>query len=343
MSVIAGYDTVVELLADSAMSADKADSTTGFVGQRLPPALDANLLNIDGERHRRVRRLAQEGYSSRRTQRTLIADSARELAATLPSGGPADLVRQWSEPFPALVIGRLLGLPEDALDEFRDAARPLFRIDTSLEGEGIREAMARMLTLVMTAVAQRRKTPGDDMLSHWIAARDGDDRLSEEELMSLAFATIIGGFENVTALISGVFLELLTGPERDVVALPDGEFEQAMREAISKAAPVNYALRRFPLRDLHVGGHTIPRGETVVLSLRSANEDPGRGDRRDVVFGHGRHACPGSGIAAMEVAASVRAVFGRYPHIGLRVDPADLRLKDSWATQVLDELPVHLG
>jgi hypothetical protein len=138
----------------------------------------------------------------------------------------------------------------------------------------------------------------DDMLSRWIAARDGEDCLSEEELISLAFATIIGGFENVTALTALVVDEAVrfrsTETRLEVDSADSGSLPKLVREIISDVAPVNYAMRRFPLEDIAVNGITIPRGETVILSLRSANTDPARGARPDLAFGRGRHFCIGA-------------------------------------------------
>ncbi|PCK24311.1 cytochrome P450 [Rhodococcus qingshengii] len=347
MWIVGGYNQVTRLLADNLMSADKADSSTGFLGQSLPPALDANLLNMDGARHRRVRSLAQSAFSARRlpAQREVVRKTAEELVATLPDSGWIDLVEDWCEPFPALVIGRLLGLPEDQLPAFQAAARPMFRIDTSEAGAGIRDSLGQMLMLVMAAVEGKRRNPGPDLLSDWIAARDGTDKLTEEELISLAFATIIGGFENVTALISAVLADVLRRPREPVLAIVGNtaELSRLVDEAIEVAAPVNYALRRFPLADLQVGEHSIPRGETVVLALRSANEDPGRKGRPDVVFGYGRHSCPGAALAASEVMESIRVLMKRYTNLKLCEESNNQSFKKSWATQSLATLQVSLG
>src|SRR5690606_21414105 len=140
------------------------------------------------------------------------------------------------------------------------------------------------------------------LLSRWLSARDGQDRLSEDELISLAFAVIIGGFENVTSLTSAVLDELVRyrcEEARELLGSPP-EFARLVRKVMGAVAPVNYALRRLPLTAIDVNRIRIHRGQTVSLSLRSAHLDPARRERPDLVFGHGRHFCIGAALAEMQ-------------------------------------------
>ncbi|NKR30129.1 hypothetical protein GS504_02440 [Rhodococcus hoagii] len=345
--IVAGYDAVTRLLADRKVSASKDDSTTGFRGQNLPPALDKNLLNIDGEQHRRVRSLAAAAFSGENAgrHRQVVAEEVAALLSVLPREGEVDLVRELCDPLPPRVIGRVLGLPADKLPEFREAARPIFAIDTSKEGEAIQGAMLAMLMLVAGVIEEKRAHPGPDLLSEWIAARDGGDRLSEEELLSLAFATIIGGFENVTALVGWTLDETIRHRSAAARAsLNDPEsFQSYVRATMGSVAPVNFALRRFPLEDITIGEVTIPKGHTVMPSLRSANSDPSREERPDLLFGYGRHFCIGSQLAEAEVSQTVHQVLARWSTVEPLRPRNDLALRPSWFTYALAELPVQVG
>ncbi|MFF5037056.1 cytochrome P450 family protein [Nocardia salmonicida] len=340
--IVTGYDVVTRLLADPVMSAAKADSTTGFRGQNLPPALDANLLNIDGDQHRRVRKLAAEAFAppNHPAHRQVVEDAVQELVDALPIEGDIDLMSGLCEPLPPRVIGTLLGLPEDRLDEFRDAARPMFAVDTSQQGAAIQESLGKMLMLVAGVIAEKRADPGTDLISHWLEARDGQDRLSENELISLAFAVIIGGFENVTSLVAAVLDELVRAQNAAARRLLDSEeeFSRLIRDLIGQVAPVNYALRRFPLADLEVNGVTIPRGHTVILSLRSAHLDPAGIGRPDVVFGRGRHFCIGAALAEMQVVTAAKMVLRKYPKLDPIKPQQQYRLRPSWFTYGFAEL-----
>ncbi|MGO4430069.1 cytochrome P450, partial [Streptomyces sp. MCAF7] len=141
-------------------------------------------------------------------------------------------------------------------------------------------------------IASKREEPGDDLLSDLIAVRDdagggvgegsvgeggageGGDRLTEDELTSLAFLLLMAGYENVTHLIGNAVLSLLDHPAllRELRERPAG-IAAAVEEFARHDGPAPLAIRRFPLEDVEIGGVTVPAGETVLLSLASANRD----------------------------------------------------------------------
>jgi cytochrome P450 len=306
--VVTGYDAVTRLLADPQVVTNKAASTTGFRGNELPPALDANLLNVDGADHRRIRRLATEAFGSRNhpEHERIVKAAVVELVEQLPATGEVDVMGGLCEPLPPRVIGELLGLSHEQLRAFQEAARPMFKIDPSHPGEGVpdavRNGVMQMLMLVGGVIADKRRRPGSDLLSLWLQARDGEDRLSEEELMSLVSVTVFGGLENVTSLTALVLDEVVREHiEHARAGLGDeAGFRKFIREIMGNMAPVNYARRRFPLTDIEVNGVTIPKGHTVMLSLRSAHVDPAGQGRPDLVFRVGPsllHRCSAGGDA----------------------------------------------
>ncbi|MFE3262407.1 cytochrome P450 [Nocardia sp. NPDC059091] len=342
--VVTGYDAVIRLLADPVMSASKADSTTGFRGQNLPTGLNENLLNLHGDQHRRVRQLAAAAFAPRHhpAHEKVVAEAVGELVEDLPTLGVVDLMGGLCEPLPPRVIGPLLGLPREQMPAFRAAISPLLRLDGSHVSAAVRESMATVVGLVAGAIADKRADPREDLLSQWIAARDGEDRLSENELMSLAFLTITGGLENVTSMTALVLDELVRHHQsegRESLDRP-ADFAALIGRLIDITRPTNFALRRFPLTDIDVNGVRIPRGHTVFLSLRSANLDPARRGRPHVVFGYGRHYCIGAALAEMEAVHLARAVLQRYPRLEVLGPREGYRLRSSWLTYALAELRV---
>ncbi|MCU1641415.1 MAG: cytochrome [Nocardia sp.] len=340
--VVTGYEAVTRLLADPRMSAAKADSTTGYRGKKLPPALDANLLNMDGEEHRRIRKLAAEAFAPRNhvAHEKMVVEAVSELVTALPANGEIDFMDGLCEPLPARVTGALLGLPREQLGAFRDASSLLLRLDSSPDSEETHKSMTTLLGLLSGVIADKRRAPGDDLLSAWIATRDGEDRLTENELMSLAFITIVGGFENTISVTAFALDELVRNHQahaREILDRPD-EFAKLIRQLIHEGSPMNYSLRRFPTADLEVNGVTIPRGHTVFLSLRSAHLDPAGVGKADLVFGYGRHYCLGAKLAELQAQHAARAVLHRYPHLGVIGPRADYRLRSSWLTYALAEL-----
>ncbi|MVU77688.1 cytochrome P450 [Nocardia sp. ET3-3] len=340
--VITGYDAVRRLLADPNVSAAKADSTTGYKGNSLPPALDANLLNMDGEHHRRIRKLAAEAFAPPQypAQEKVILDTVTELVAQLPATGEVDFMDGLCEPLPVRVTGTLLGLSPDQLGDFRAASAPLLRADDSHEPEALRTSMRTLLGLIGNAIAAKRRDPGQDLLSAWIAARDGDDRLTEDELMSLAFITIVGGFENTISLTSAVLDDVVRDHQPQARELLDRptEFAAFIRTRIRANSPMNYAVRRFPLTDLEINGVQIPRGHTVFASIRSAHLDPAGKTRPALTFGHGRHRCLGATLAELQTIHATRAVLHKYPTLNAPRPRNSYTLRHSWLTHALAEL-----
>ncbi len=340
--VVTGYEAVSRLLTDTGVSAAKADSTMGFRGNKLPPALDASLLNLDGEAHRRLRTLAAEAFGPRhhRFHEQIVRDTVSELVAELPAEGRIDLMTGLCEPLPVRVTGTLLGLPQEQLGAFREASAPLFRSDASHEADALRTSMITLWGLISGAIEGKRREPGQDLLSTWIAARDGQDRLSEDELVSLAFLTIIGGFENTISSTSFVLDELVRHHQaraRELLDQPT-EFTTLVRQLVGSATPMNYAIRRFPLTDIEINGVVIPRGHTVYASLRSAHLDPAGHGRPHLVFGRGRHYCLGAPLAHLQADHAARAVLSNYPHLYVTGPRETYRLRESWMTYALAEL-----
>lgn len=186
-------------------------------------------------------------------------------------------------------------------------------------------AVAAMFGFFGELLADKRKEPADDLLSDLIAVRDEGDRLSEDQLMSLAFLILFAGYENTVQLIGNAVLALLHHPEQlaalraDLTQLPD-----AVEEFSRYEGPALLAIRRFPTEDDggtcrfersrelgDIGGVTVPAGDTVLLSLSAADRDPARfpdPDRLDLArdasghlaLGHGIHYCLGAPLARAE-------------------------------------------
>lgn len=353
--LVTRYDDVRQALADPRLSLDKAHAKPGgYRGLALPPALDANLLNMDPPDHTRIRRLVSQAFTPRRIARLRepvrrTADALLDAVAPL---GRADLIADYAAPLPIAVICELLGVAEGDRPDFRSWTDALVVPDPA-RPDGAREAVRALLAHFAGLLARKRAEPADDLLSALIAVRDEEDRLSEDELMSLAFLILFAGYENTVHLIGNAVLALLVDPPQLAALRADpARTGAAVEELLRYDGPVPLAIRRFPTEDVTIGGVAVPAGETVLLSLAAAHRDPRRfpePDRLDLgrdgaghlALGHGIHYCIGAPLARLEAEIALTALLERLPGLALAVPVDALRHRPSLRTRGLLALPVR--
>ncbi|MEU3301048.1 cytochrome P450 [Streptomyces sp. NPDC006678] len=353
--VVTRYADVRQLLADPRLSLDKTHRLPEhYSGFTLPPALDANLLNMDPPDHTRIRRLVTKAFTPGRVERMRpgIQALAEQLLDAVADRGRADLVAAYAAPLPITVICDLLGVPHDSRRDFRDWTDALVAPDPTNPGAA-KQAVVAMLAYFPRLIADKRRMPGNDLLTDLIDVRDDGDRLTEDELTSLAFLILVAGYENTVQLIGTAVLALLDHPDQ-LAALRDdpARIDDAVEEIARYDGPALLAIRRFPTQDVEAGGVTIPAGETVMLSLASANRDPARFpepdrldlDRREnghLALGHGIHYCVGAPLARLETRIAVSTLLRRFPALELDVPRDDLRWRPSMRARGLVALPVR--
>ncbi|MEW2494829.1 cytochrome P450 [Streptomyces nodosus] len=352
--IVTRYEDVRAWLADPRLSLDKKHAREGnYHGLQLPPALDANLLNMDPPDHTRLRRLVGKAFTPGRVEqlRASIRATADRLLDVLGEEGSADLIAAYAALLPITVICELLGVPGERRGDFRGWTQALIAPDPN-EPTAAKEAVVAMLQFFGHLVAHKRQSPEDDLLSDLIAVRDAeDDRLSEGELMSLVFLILFAGFENTVQLIGNAVWALLQHPEQLVSLRKDpSKIPAAVEELFRYEGPALLAIRRFPVEDITIGGVTVPAGETVLLSLSAANRDPNRfidPDRLDIerdagghlALGHGIHYCLGAPLARTETEIALRALLERFTHLEADGDAPNWRR--SLRARGLKELPVR--
>jgi cytochrome P450 len=343
--IVTRYDDVRAALADPRLSLDKRYATAGtYKGFSLPPALDANLLNMDPPDHTRIRRLVGRAFTPRRIERLRgpIRRTADRLLDALGSHGTTDLIASYAAPLPITVICDLLGIPDEHRLDFRAWTDTLVAPDPAAGPAAAKEAVVAMLGFFTRLLADKRREPADDLLSDLIAVRDEGDRLSEDELMSLAFLILFAGYENTVQLIGNAVLALFHHPGQLAALREDpARLPAAVEEFLRYEGPALLAIRRFPVEDDggtsrfersrelgDIGGVTVPAGETVWVSPSAANRDPDRfpdPDRLDLArdasghlaLGHGIHYCLGAPLARAETEIALAALVERFPGLAL--------------------------
>jgi len=358
--VVTRYDDARAALNDPRLSKDGARFAAVLEHQQVEPerrvafaeSLVHHMLNSDPPDHTRLRKLVSRAFTVRAVarMRPRIEQLATELADAM-AAGPAevDLLDAFAFPLPMGVICELLGVPDAERSDFRTWSNTLLSAGEPAVRGAAAGAMAQYLTAL---VAAKRAQPGDDMLSAIVAASDEEDRLSANETVSMAFLLLVAGHETTVNLIGNGVLALLRHPDRLAELRADPDLTpRAVEEFLRYDGPVNLATFRHTLEPVSVGGTTIPAGEVVLVSLASANRDPGhypdadaldlRRDAGHLAFGFGIHHCLGAPLARLEGDVAFRTLLARFPDLALAAEP-ELTWRASTLIRGLTRLPVRL-
>ncbi|MGW5119016.1 cytochrome P450 family protein [Streptomyces noursei] len=353
------YDDVRAALSDPRLRSDKSD-VDGILRNHLVSQeareswvdeLSGNLLNTDPPDHTRLRRLVNRAFTPRTVaaMRSRIEEVTDELLDALPRGSEVDLLASFALPLPIIVICDLLGVPPEDRGVFTDWSNALL---SSADAAETAEAGQKMFAFLGALLAEKRARPADDLLSGLVQVRDEEDRLSEEELISMALLLLVAGNESTVNLIGNSVLALLRHPDQlaalraDPALLPG-----AIEEFLRYDGPINTATFRSTAEPVTFSGVTIPAGELVVVSLLAANRDAGRfadPDRLDVTspagghlgFGHGAHFCLGAPLARMEGEIALGRLLARFPDIKPALALDELTYRFSTIIHGLEKLPV---
>lgn len=355
--LVTRHAEVREVLTDPRMSnRDQVDwFDQGALSPQVRAAMNTSMLRIDPPDHTRLRKLANKVFVPRRIEalRHRVEQLTRDLLGRLTPGTEADLIAQYASPLPVQVVCELLGVPVEDRESYRTWAdafaagigAPVFPV------QEITDFVAHLRGLI----ARRRAQPDDALLSALIAARDEDDRLSEDELISAAYLFIIAGHETSTNLIgNGIYL-LLREPERaDHIRAHLDQLAPAIEEFLRYESPVTAASLRTATCDLNLFGAEVAAGDLVMVSLRAANRDSGvfsdpdefhmdRDRNAHLAFGHGIHFCMGAPLARMEAQIAIGEFLTRFPKARLAEAADSMTWRPGVLTRGLASLPVTLG
>ncbi|MEU8244555.1 cytochrome P450 [Actinoplanes missouriensis] len=308
--------------------------------------------------HARLRRLVSSAFGSRRIAalRPWIEQIADELLDQLPDHaeeGSVDLLRHYAQPLPITVVCELLGIPATDHQLWRDCTAAL----AAGPGPGAIDAIRTIVDSARSAIALRRREPGDNLISDLIRAQDEDPaRVSETEMVTLVWNLVIGGQENPANLIANAVAALLTHPDQLALLRADPALmPRAIQELMRWCGPGLQTIPRYATEDVELDGQVVRKGEPIAVALASANRDErvfADPDRLDITrapqssgqlgFGHGRNYCLGRSLAETEVETALGRLLTRWPGLALAVAPEELpRVPDPGAWR-LAALPVTL-
>ncbi len=340
--IVSGFENSRSLLRDprcgSPMDDDAVASRIALDGSARRPRDPESqpMLFMNPPDHTRVRGLVSRAFTPRRVEqlRPEIAEMTDRLLDSL--GGEGDFVDGLAFPLPANVISALVGVPEGD----RDWLRPLIAdLSASIEPTATQEAldvaeaaMAEVRAYLVDLIATRRADPRDDLLSGLIEASDGEDRLSENEMLSNVLLIYAAGFETTTHLLGNMVRTFVANPAQLQRVRNDPSLIPAAVEEVLRYDPPVQIDGRFVFDDIDIDGVTIEKGSSLVTLLAGANRDPavcddpesfvvGRADSQILSFGSGIHFCLGAALARLEAQVVLERLIDRYECWEITAEP----------------------
>ena len=317
-------------------------------------ALFTSLLALNPPDHTRLRRLVSSSFTARRVQalRPRIAQMVEDLLDQM--SGEVDFVRAFGFPLPVNVIGELLGIPEPDRAQFQTLVRDWTQVLEILTPEALETADPAATTIreyLAALAAERRRRPADDLISALVAAEEDGERLTEDELLTMASLLFMAGFETTTNLLANSVVALLRHPgQLELLRRQPGLTAGAVEELLRFDSPVQL-LSREAWDEVEIAGVRMQGGERIVAYLGAGNHDPdrfadpegldlSRTDNAPLSFGGGIHYCLGAPLARLEAQIAIPALAARFPGLALAGEPGR---RDSLAIRGYTTLPIDVG
>jgi len=320
------------------------DTTTFSSAQGLTFAYDemervglraaAPMVMLDPPDHTAFRRLVARGFTPR--QVVALEPEVRafvvERLERLRQAGAGDVVAELFKPLPSMVVAHYLGVPAGDRCRFDDWTQAIVGANAAGDAMAAPQAVADLFGYFSELIERRRVEPGDDTISHLVAAGGDAPDVPLIRILGFAFTMVAGGNDTTTGLLGGA-AELLTAhPEqREMLRRDPGLIPDAVDEMLRLTSPVQ-GLARTTTTDVAIDGTTIPSGRKVMLLYGSANRDPcefgadaerlnvRRAPRQILTFSFGAHFCLGAAAARLQGRIVLEELLSRCPHFAVDVD-----------------------
>ncbi|MFI9318481.1 cytochrome P450 [Kitasatospora aureofaciens] len=299
----------------------------------------------DGEEHRRLRTALLDGLNGfdRRGIRRHVRRFTTDLVQVVGPTGRAELITQFAEHLPMLVMTKLLGMPDEYGPQLVDAARDLMK--------GTETAIASneyVVASLRRTIAIKHESPGDDLTSRLLAHPAG---LTDDEVMEHLRVVLLAANETTVNLIADSLKMVLTDP-RFRAHLSGGQMTlgEALDQVLWDSPPMSLVAGRWATADTELGGQQIRAGDMLLLGLAAGNVDPVvrpdlttplYGNRSHLSFGAGPHECPGQDIGRHVAEAGIDILLTLLPDLRLAVPEEELTWSSAWISRHLTALPVE--
>jgi cytochrome P450 len=302
----------------------------GVTAGPLRDQIDANILNQQGERHRRLRALVGPAFTPRAADRwrPAMRGFLRQLWDRLGTATSCDFVAALAKPYPSLTIAAVLGVPDrDApkLHEWSSLVQRQFDIRAlASQVPEIERAVVEIQEYVEELLRQRRAEPGDDLVTALLAAEDRGDRLSHAECVNLVLNVIAGGIDTTQAQLSHAMRLFAAYPSQWKLLREDPGLTARAVDEVLRVEPITPFTARICTATLEHRGVTFPAGTIVAICAERANRETEGGEEFDITaqrdgrlltFGAGSHYCLGANLARAELEEALTFLAPRTPEL----------------------------
>ncbi len=316
-----------------------------------------SLLEIEPPEHTRLRTLVNRAFVSRHIEklRPEITELAERLIDAFDGQGRVELLSAFADIIPVTMIARMIGIPDEMgpqLLKWSHAYVGMYMFKRSREDEHAADRAAEeFAAYVKTLIAERRREPREDLLTHMIHTEHKGQYLTDDELVSTTIVLLNAGHEaTVHQIGNSVRVILESGLSPAELFRDEAATERTVEETLRLCAPV-HIFQRWALEDAEIDGVSLKRGDKVSLILAAANLDhkkfsdplvfkPDRQEGQNLSFGAGIHFCIGAPLARLELNTVLPILFRRLPGLKLAGVPT---VKDVYHFHGLERLDLVWG
>lgn len=355
LPVIAHYDGVSMALRDNRFGREAPDGFAPDIPDHLRAFYDIedhSMLELEGDRHKRLRSLVLRAFTSRRI-RALVPDLEEivdDLINRFPKG-EFDLMPAFAKMVPVRIICRLLGVPEEMSEQLLTWSNAMVAVYTPTRTRDIEEATSQAATefsdFMRSYVETRRSQPADDLITSLIAAESEGEKLTTDELITTCILLLNAGHE-ATVHSLGLAVKTLLEQETPREFLSDEKIDGTIEELLRYDPPL-HLFQRWVYEDTTFLGQELKRGDKIGLLLAAANRDddtwddpnrfdPSRKVKQNAAFGAGIHFCVGAPLARLEMRVALPRLFERCPNLRLTESPL---YADTWHFHGLSRLVIR--
>ncbi len=294
-----------------------------------------SMLKLDPPDHSRIRKLVQYGFTNRyitslEPEIKKVVDDCLEKVHNQDS---FDLIDDLAKPLPAIVIAKMMGLPNEDLDQFQAWSEDLLLgvggIGTSREDiKKSGDAYESLIRYFEKIILSRKDEPGDDFIGKLIQAEEEGDKLNIKEMYGTCLLLLIAGHETTTRLIGNGLFTLLNHPDQFLLLKNNYDLIPNAIEEMLRYEPPVHATVRFAHDDMAYAGKDYKRGTAFAVSIAGANRDPeanknpnsfdiSRQEIKHISFGYGPHMCIGASLARIESRIAFETLFERFSKLEL--------------------------